>query len=373
MKVLGGFFRGFFIVGALSAFVFAAVFCFACSPKTQVRINISEESVTLGIGEVFSLAAAATGGAEIVWSSSDETVASVSDDGEVTGVSGGVATVTATAADAKASCTVTVDPILLKGDRRLVWNDEFDGGELDSDKWGYQLGVKDTYGASQGPVYWGNNELQYYTQDAVSVSDGALSITASREDMDEGRQFSSGRILTRDKFSFTYGYIEARISMPAEDGMWPAFWMLPQPSSTKNDNNEYGWWAANGEIDIVEAKGRLQNVTDHTLHYGRKGASTSAAGHSELADSVSAWHVYALEWTENYIAWFVDDEEVFRVNSSVWWTEAVDKAENAAAPFDKDFYIIINLAVGGNYDGGISPSADFTEATLKVDYVRVYQ
>ena len=161
--------------------------------------------------------------------------------------------------------------------------------------------------------------------------------------------------------------------MPAEDGMWPAFWLLPQPSSTANYNNEYGWWAANGEIDIVEAKGRLENNTDHTLHYGNKGASTYSSGHGNLADGIDSWHVYGLEWTADYIAWFIDDEEVFRVNSSVWWTEAVSKEENSAAPFDLDFYIILNLAVGGNYDGGVRPSSDFSQASMKIDYVRVYQ
>ena len=357
-------------VAAVSAL---AVFCVACAPNTQVRINISEDSITLGLGEVYELAAAATGGYEIVWSSSDESVATVTQQGEVTAVAGGQAEITASAASANAVCTVTVDPILLKGERRLVWNDEFDGDELDGSKWGYQLGVQDTYGSSQGPVYWGNNELQYYTQDAVSVEDGMLTITAAKEEMPSGREYSSGRILTRDKFSFTYGYIEARISMPDEAGMWPAFWMLPQPSGTDNDNNEYGWWAANGEIDIVEAKGRLESVTDHTLHYGNKGSSTYSSGHGYLEDTIADWHVYGLEWTEEYIAWFIDGAEVYRVAGSVWWTESADKSENPAAPFDKDFYILINLAVGGNYDGGTRPSAEFEEAALKVDYVRVYQ
>lgn len=372
MEKFKGVLKSFYVfcVAAVSAL---AVFCVACTQTTQVRINISEESITLGLGEVYTLAAAATGGYEIVWSSSDESVATVTQQGEVKAIAEGQAEITASASSAQASCTVTVDPILLKGERRLVWNDEFEGDALDGSKWGYQLGVQDTYGSSQGPVYWGNNELEYYTQSAVSIEDGALNITARRELMPDGREYSSGRILTRDKFSFTYGYIEARISMPAEDGLWPAFWMLPQPASEQNDNNEYGWWAANGEIDIVEAKGRLESVTDHTLHYGNKGSSTYSSGHGYLDDSIAEWHVYGLEWTEEYIAWFIDDEEVYRVASSVWWTESADKEENPVAPFDKDFYILINLAVGGNYDGGTRPSEELEEAALKVDYVRVYQ
>ena len=372
MEKFKGVLKSFYVF-CVAAVSVLAVFCVACTQTTQVRINISEESITLGLGEVYTLAAAATGGYEIVWSSSDESVATVTQQGEVKAIAEGQAEITASASSAQASCTVTVDPILLKGERRLVWNDEFEGDALDGSKWGYQLGVQDTYGSSQGPVYWGNNELEYYTQSAVSIEDGALNITARRESMPYGREYSSGRILTRDKFSFTYGYIEAKISMPAEGGLWPAFWMLPQPASKQNDNNEYGWWAANGEIDIVEAKGRLGSVTDHTLHYGNKGSSTYSSGHGYLDDTIAEWHVYGLEWTEEYIAWFIDDEEVYRVASSVWWTESADKQENPAAPFDKDFYILINLAVGGNYDGGTRPSEELEEAALKVDYVRVYQ
>ena len=336
-------------------------------------INLSEYELTVGIGDEYEIAAAATGGKTIMWSSSDQSIATINSNGVVKALAAGVVTITATAGSATAECTVTVDAILNKGDRKLVWNDEFDGTQIDDTKWGYQTGVKDSYGSSSGPIFWGNNELQYYTEDAVTISDGTMKITASREAMPEGRTFSSARLLTRDKFSFTYGYIEARLALPAETGMWPAFWLLPQPTDTSNSSNVYDSWAANGEIDIVEARGRVDKVTDHTLHYGNSGQSTYSSAHAYLSESYTEWHVYGLEWTADYIAWFVDDTEVYRVNNSTWWTESVSKNENSNAPFDVDFYIIINLAVGGNYDGGVAPDSDFVSVEMKVDYVRVYQ
>lgn len=363
-----------FIFGILSLFLCSAyIFTSGCTFNVKPRVTIAEQELLLGIGDKYTLVATSPDSESIVWSSSDDGVVTVSDEGVVVAVAAGEAVITASSISSSANCLVTVSAILNKGERRLIWHDEFEENYLDPSKWGYQLGVRDTYGSSQGPIYWGNNELQYYTEDAAAVSDGMLVITASKDGMPEGREFSSARIHTRDKFSFTYGYIEARISMPAIDGMWPAFWMLPQPSSMENSNNEYGGWAASGEIDIMEAKGRLRNVTGHTLHYGNRGASTYSSGNSTLDGTINDWHTYGLEWTENYIAWFVDDEEVYRIISNKWWTSAVSKDENPVAPFDKDFYILLNLAVGGNYDGGTRPPENFTSATMKVDYVRVYQ
>ena len=363
-----------FIIGVLSLLLCCAYsFIAGCSYAAKSGMTISEQELVLGIGDEYKLSADSSDNGEIVWESSDDGIATVSGEGVVSAVSAGEAVITASSGKTSVSCLVTVSAILNKGERRLVWSDEFEGDALDSSRWGYHLGVQDIYGSSIGPKYWGNNELQYYTEDAAVVSDGVLVITANKESMPEDREFTSARIHTRDKFSFTYGYIEAKISMPAVDGVWPAFWMLPQPSGTENSNNEYGGWAANGEIDIMEAKGRLRRVTDHTLHYGRRGSSNHSSGHCTLEGSISDWHVYGLEWTKNYIAWFVDDEEVYRIDSDKWWTAAVSKEENPAAPFDKDFYILLNLAVGGNYDGGTRPPENFTSAEMKVDYVRVYQ
>ena len=260
------------------------------------------------------------------------------------------------------------------GKLTLVWNDEFEGDALDESKWGYQLGVRDVYGTSTGPDSWGNREKQYYTKDAVSVSDGTLKITAKKlSEPIEKKNYTSGRILTRDKASWTYGYFEAKIKTPAIPGMWPAFWMLPQPSQPNCSGNEYGGWAASGEIDIMEAPGRLGNVVDTTLHYGGGWPKMKhKSKRTTLSTSTEEWHAYGLEWREDHMSWYIDGQKVFTVTSDTWYTTSAAAEGNSSAPFDKDFYITLNLAVGGNYDRNVVPDDDFTSAAMEVDYVRVY-
>lgn len=156
--------------------------------------------------------------------------------------------------------------------------------------------------------------------------------------------------------------------------MWPAFWMLPQPPTTENSHNEYGGWARNGEIDIMEIKGRLPEQYGAALHFGDNYPKNDSAGKTiALNGAVDEWHTYALEWSAEKITWLADGNEVFSVSSSRWWTAAVPSEQNHAAPFDKPFYVLLNLAVGGTYDGGIKPPDDFDRAVMNVDYVRVYQ
>lgn len=262
---------------------------------------------------------------------------------------------------------VTVAPPEKNG-HKLVWNDEFDGNSLDLKSWDYQRGTRDVYGEHSGPQNWGNNELQYYAEDNLSVADGALKITAKRESVG-GMNYTSSRILTRDKKSFTFGYVEARIKLPAVSGLWPAFWMLPQCGD--DGANEYGTWAANGEIDIMEAKGRVPDKVATTLHFGGNWPQNTYLTHeSTLSEGIDEWHVYAIDWRAEYIAWYVDETEVYRLTNDKWYS--VSARDNPSAPFDVPFYIIFNLAVGGNFDGGIAPDDDFTEASMFVDYVRVY-
>lgn len=262
-------------------------------------------------------------------------------------------------------------PVAPIEDVELVWQDEFDGNSLNSENWEYQLGIRDVYhGIESNTLYWGNNELQYYTKEAVSVHDGMLEIAADRQDY-EGMEFTSGRILTRDLQTFTYGYFEAKMKTPAIEGMWPAFWMLPQPTDTTSTRNEYGGWASNGEIDIMEAKGRLKNVIDNTLHYGGGWPNNRHSGISYTMETdTENWHVYAIDWQENGMTWYIDGKVSHSMKSSDWYTVSSDKS---GAPFDVPFYLLFDLAVGGNYDGGRRPAADFTTASMYVDYVRVYQ
>ncbi len=355
-----------------------------CSVTVSAEVQSVKSTLTdacLSAGDVLVFSAGLPGGYEAEWTSSAADVASV-DGGTVTAVSAGGAEIAAFCGDFSASYTVTVmgegesvpeDPA--EPQRRLVWSDEFDGGVLDGSKWDYQLGVRDVYNNGQmaeGPWFWGNNELQYYTKDAVSLAEGVLTITAERKsNLPESRQFTSARIVTRDRGYWTYGYFEARMKLPEGTGMWPAFWLLPQPEKGMGTNNRYGGWPANGEIDIMEARGRLPAESSGTLHYGGD-RDVYATGTAALASPISGWHVYALEWRSDHISWFVDGTEFLRVESSRWYTGSSPKEDNPSAPFDVPFYIIIDLAVGGNFDGGKAPDPSFTSAAMQVDYVRVY-
>ncbi len=376
----------------VAALILALVlFLNACAPIASSLppvIEISQTEAVVKVGESINLSASSSNGEAILWTSGNESIARVSD-GTVYGIKEGKVTITASTRTALATCRVSVEggsipdnepdndpdkqPDTDNGPEiegmTLVWNDEFSGTELDRSKWGFQIGVRDEYHGKKGNTwYWGNNELQYYTEDAVSVSDGVLNITASRRDY-EDMEYTSARILTRDLASFTYGYFEARIKLPTVQGMWPAFWMMPQPSDPSSTRNEYGGWSASGEIDIMEARGRVPMEIGNALHYGGNPHVYSADA-ERLDTPISEWHTYGLDWTPDKITWYVDGEVAFSVSSSQWWTSASD---GESAPFDKPFYLILNLAVGGNYDGGIKPPEDFESASMLVDYVRVYQ
>ena len=349
-------------------------------PVDPEVLVLTLDGLKLTVGESVTLKATSSLGGQIEWSSSNVAVATVSN-GLVTPAAKGEAVIKAKTDYAEAQCTVTVkeashpvipDPDADKEGYRLVWRDEFNGASLDTAKWGYQTGIKDIYGSSVGPDYWGNSELQYYTEDAVSVADGSLKITATKQQQGD-RPYTSGRILTRDKASFTYGYFEARMKTPTGSGMWPAFWMLPQPSSPANSENEYGGWPANGEIDIMEAKGRLENKVDTTLHFGKAwDAHDYVTKETTLSSNTDEWHTYAVDWTADAISWFVDGQKVLTVTKDRWWSQDVSN-QGKSQPFDKPFYIIFNLAVGGMYDSYNQPDGSFTSAAMYVDYVRVYE
>lgn len=358
------------------------------TPDTVV-INLN--SITVEVGKSVVLTAFSSTGHDIKWYSVNSGIATV-DNGVITGVSIGETMISASAGRASVTCMIKVveaqlppkpvdpidppDPIdptkPTKDGYELVWNDEFEGNSLDASKWGYQYGVQDHYGNSYGPMYWGNGELQYYTDSPsnVGVNNDSLYITAKRESKGD-RQFTSARILTRDKFSCTYGYFEARMQLPTQNAMWPAFWMLPEPSTTQNNSNPYGHWPTSGEIDIMEARGRIANQIGTALHYSVNNGHRYSNATADLIFPISDWHVYAVEWTKDYMTWYVDGREVMKLASSVWYNASLNST--SAAPFDQPFYLLINLAVGGSYDGGLEPDATFTQGTMYVDYVRVWK
>jgi beta-glucanase (GH16 family) len=240
----------------------------------------------------------------------------------------------------------------------LVWSDEFDAAQLDPESWYFEAGDGSQYGIPG----WGNNELEWYLPDSALLENGILVITA-REEASNGKNYTSARINTRDRFAFRYGRIEARIRLPGGQGIWPAFWLLPQ-------DDVYGTWAASGEIDIMEAinLGASGGNTVHgTLHYGGEWPNnvSSGSGYEVATDATTDFHVYALEWDASEMRWYVDD--VLYAMQNNWSTTAAP----FPAPFDERFYILLNAAVGGNWPGAPDAATVFP-VTTEVDYVRVY-
>ncbi|MFZ9033887.1 MAG: family 16 glycosylhydrolase, partial [Anaerohalosphaeraceae bacterium] len=241
----------------------------------------------------------------------------------------------------------------------LVWSDEFDGTEIDHSNWQHEVGDS-----------WYNNELQSYTPRPHNsyVADGDLVIVALNESYG-GNQFTSARMITRSKADFKYGRIEARMKLPGGGGMWPAFWMMPTHSL-------YGSWAASGEIDIMEAANTPTWIAGN-IHFGGESPLNNSSGSTKYygggEDFSQDYHVYSLEWDPTEIRWFCDGN--WYKTETNWWTGSYSDNSTFPAPFDEEFYIILNVAVGGNYPGCLDPScitATFPQE-MRVDYVRVYQ
>ena len=256
----------------------------------------------------------------------------------------------------------------------LVWQDEFGGTALDTSKWNYELG----YYISNDPNSWGwgNAEQQHYTNSSqnVFVQNGSLNIRALNDpqsfpqDPNRIAQYSSGKINTKDKFSFQYGRVDIRAKLPTGDGIWPALWMLPEDSV-------YGAWAASVEIDIMEAKGRLPGTTSGAVHFGGQWpVNQYIAGEYYFPSGqtfANDYHVYSMVWEDDNIKWYVDGKFFFKVTSAQWYSVAAPNDPDA--PFDQPFYLIMNLAVGGYFDGLRTPDPSDIPATMQVDYVRVYE
>jgi beta-glucanase (GH16 family) len=243
---------------------------------------------------------------------------------------------------------------------QLVWSDEFDGTSLDESRWSYMTGDGTAYGLPSG---WGNNELEYYSEQNAVVGDGILTITAKEEQMG-GKQYTSARIRTLDKGDWKYCRIEFRARMPLGKGLWPAIWMLPSESI-------YGGWAASGEIDITEYLGNEPETVHGTLHFGGEWPANQNKGKSFTLDSGdfhTAFHDFALEWEEGEMRWYVDGELYQTQGEGDWWSSG----GSFPAPFDQRFHLLINLAVGGNWPGEPDASTQFPQE-LVIDYVRVYQ
>lgn len=226
---------------------------------------------------------------------------------------------------------------------KLIWADEFNhNGAPDGSKWNYELGAGG----------WGNNELEYYTSrpQNVMVKDGVLKITALKENY-KGSDYTSARILTKGKFSFKYGRVEVRAKLPSGVGTWPAIWML-------GSNVDSAHWPACGEIDIMEHLGRDMHTIYGTLHYPEH-YGDHANGKTTPIKDATQFHIYGLEWSPSVIKISVDGKVYQTVPNS------------PDIPFNHNFFIILNEAMGGNFGGPVDPKV--TKATMEIDYVRVYQ
>ena len=255
----------------------------------------------------------------------------------------------------------------------LVWSDEFDqDGPVSQDKWNVE-----TIPPNNGS--WWNGELQFYTdkEDNIRVEEGLLKITAKYESF-EGKNYTSARINTQDKFEFTYGRVEMRAKLPNWEGMWPAFWLLGA------NIDEIGWPNC-GELDILEHGDYVKDSTSNdpglissAVHYGPQDYSrqtTNVPGkiffdtgqerfiRSEkiIEKPFEEYHTYSMQWAPDKIQFFIDEEMHFEF-----------PMQSQHSPFDKPFFLLLNLAVGGHWTDGYVASG-FTEATYEIDYVRVYQ
>ncbi|WP_288955711.1 glycoside hydrolase family 16 protein [uncultured Polaribacter sp.] len=242
----------------------------------------------------------------------------------------------------------------------LVWADEFDtNGGVDQSKWKFDLGD----GSAQGLPGWGNNELQYYTNrsENIEVKDGMLHITAKRETF-MGANYTSAKILTKGLYETTYGRFEARIKLPWGKGLWPAFWMLG------DDSNGTVAWPNIGEIDIMEYRGQQPTITHGSVHGpGYSGGNPITKSYELTNDRFdTGFHIFGIEWGENYINYYVDDVLYNQITPA-------DLPEGTEWVFNSNqFYIILNLAVGGNFLDNPDGNTVFPQ-TMIVDYVRVYK
>lgn len=245
---------------------------------------------------------------------------------------------------------------------RLAWTDEFDVAGLPNDgKWAYDV--------ERNSAGWYNNELQYYANARAEnsrVENGLLVITARREDLStlglpdwSGQRYSSARLVTRGKAAWTYGFVEVRAKLPCGVGTWPAIWTLSSPPESR--------WPDDGEIDIMEHVGFDAGVVHGTVHTGAynhtRGNHRSAT--TNVADACNEFHRYQAHWTASRITVGIDDRNYFQYSN--------DGSGNAGWPFDSPQYLILNIAVGGDWGGRQGVNDAIFPVRMEVDYVRVYQ
>tara|TARA_B100000674_G_scaffold126417_1_gene97205 strand:- start:141 stop:1403 length:1263 start_codon:yes stop_codon:yes gene_type:complete len=234
----------------------------------------------------------------------------------------------------------------------LVWSDEFEENEIDEEKWNFEIGT--------GDGGWGNGEHQYYTSrnENAFIENGKLIIQAINENY-QGSYYTSAKMTTKNKGDWLYGKIKARIKVPNAGGTWPAFWMLPT-------NSVYGGWPNSGEMDIMEHYGCDPGHVHSTVHnntYNWSGG-IPPTGYSIYTNATSEFHEYEMEWTEDELNFFIDGSHIGSYyNQGIGWQQW---------PYDQEFFIILNLAVGSQFMSCNTEDSLFPQR-YEVDYIRVYQ
>lgn len=235
----------------------------------------------------------------------------------------------------------------------LIWQDEFNGNDINTDYWSFDIGD-----GCPNLCGWGNNELEYYRAENARVAGETLIIEAKKEAF-SGSDYTSAKLITRNKFSFQYGRIDIRALLPKGQGMWPALWMLGNSIGTVG-------WPKCGEIDIMEMIGGSgrENTCYGTLHWDNMGQHASFGGSTTVSpdDFTEAYHVFSIIWNESKITWYVDNDPYHEMSIT----------DPELSEFQQEFWLIFNVAVGGNWPGNPDGFTVFPQQ-MKVDYVRVFQ
>lgn len=232
--------------------------------------------------------------------------------------------------------------------RKLVWEENFKDNSLNDKVWNYDLGD-----GCPEICGWGNNERQIYTNQNHSIKNGNLLIEARKT----GDNYSSTRITTQGKKEFLYGRIEARAKLPVGKGIWPAFWML-------GNNIKSVGWPKCGEIDILEYVGREPHFVYTSLHTESSFGNTINTKKTKIDTIEEGFHIFAIDWTKDKIEFFVDNESVYTYNPKL--------KNDATWPYNQPFYIVVNMAIGGNFGGHEVDDTIFPQQFL-IDYIKVYQ
>ncbi len=235
-----------------------------------------------------------------------------------------------------------------KDNRKLIWEENFNGKALDTTVWNFELG-----NGCPNICGWGNNESQIYTKNNHKVENGMLTITASYD----GTQYTSTRITTKDKKEFQYGKMEVRAKLPQGKGLWPAFWML-------GSNISQVGWPKSGEIDILEYIGKEPGQVFTSLHTQDSHGNTINTKKTKIEGIEEGFHLYAIDWNKDQIAFYVDNHLVYTFKPEV-------KNENTW-PYNQPFYFLINMAIGGNFGGPDIDNSVFPQE-FSIDYIKVYQ